>query len=66
MRGAIDDYSRDYLVRIANTLPSDQRSVRELILTAERRRLPCTVVCVNGTELTGHAFFDYRQHTGVG
>ena len=45
----IDDYSRECLACIVDTLLSGRRVVREQVTIAERRGLPCMAVSDNGT-----------------
>jgi putative transposase len=44
----IDDYSRESLACIVDTLLSARRVVRELTAIAERRGLPCMVSATTG------------------
>ena len=48
----VDDYSRENLVLIADTLLSGQRVVRELDRVIAERGMPTTIVSDNGTEFT--------------
>lgn len=61
----IDDYSRERLACIIDTLLSGRRVVHEVSGIAERRGLPRTLVSENGTELTNHAVLAWWQYTGV-
>jgi putative transposase len=51
----MDDYSREWLACIVDTLLFGRRVMRELTVIAERRGLPCVVVSDNGTALTSQA-----------
>lgn len=64
MLNVIDDYSRESLGCIVDTLLSSPRVVRELSAIADRRELPC-IVSEHGTELTSHAVLAWCQDTGV-
>ena len=61
----IDDYCRECLACIVDTLLSGRRAIRELAAIAECHGHPCMVVSDNGTELTSHAVLAWCQDTGV-
>jgi putative transposase len=61
----VDDYTRECILQIVDFSISGQRLANELDRRAQRRRLPKTLVCDNGPELTGKAMFFWSRRTQV-
>ena len=61
----IDDFSRECLAAVVDTLLSGIRVARELDQIAEMRGYPCMVVSGNGTELTSNAMLAWQQERKV-
>jgi putative transposase len=61
----VDDYTREYVGHIVDVSISGERLARYLDELAALRRLPKTLVCDNGPELTGKAMFFWSQRRGV-
>jgi len=61
----VDDFSRECVLQIVDFSISGQRLVNELERLVATRRLPKTVVCDNGPELTSKAMFLWSQRRGV-
>ena len=59
----VDDYTRECVLQIVDFSISGERLARELGRLA--RRLPKTIVCDNGPELTCKAMFFWAKRTGV-
>ena len=63
----VDDYTRECLALVADTLISGRRVARELNDIIRRRgRRPDTIVSDNGTELTSNAILGWADETAVG
>jgi putative transposase len=56
----IDDFSRECLASVVDTLLSGQRVARELDRIAEMRGDPFVVLNDNGTELTSNAILKWQ------
>jgi putative transposase len=54
---SFDDFTREYVLQIVDFSISGQRLVNELDRLSKTRRLPKTIVCDNGPELTSKAMF---------
>jgi putative transposase len=61
----VDDFSRECVGQLLDFSISGQRVARYLGQLAEQFRLPKTIVCDNGTELTSKAMFFWSQAQGV-
>jgi len=61
----VDDFSRECVLQIVDFSISGQRLVNELDRLSRTRRLPNTIVCDNGPELTSKAMFLWSQRVGV-
>jgi putative transposase len=61
----VDDFSRECVLQIVDFSISGQRLVNELERLVATRRLPKTIVCDNGPELTSKAMFLWSQRGGV-
>lgn len=61
----VDDYSRECVLQVVDFSISGQRLANELDRLAARRRLPRTLVCDNGPELTCKAMFLWSRRAGV-
>ena len=61
----VDDFSRECVLQIVDFSISGQRLVNELDRLSRTRRLPNTIVCDNGPELTSKAMFLCSQRVGV-
>jgi len=59
----VDDFSREYVLKIVDFSISGQRLAREL--DASGRKLPRTIVCDNGSEFTSKAMYFWAKQTGV-
>jgi putative transposase len=61
----VDDFTRECLALVVDTLLTGLRVARELDRVAEVRGYPCMVVSDNGTELTSNAVLAWQQHRGI-
>jgi putative transposase len=61
----VDDYTRECILQVVDFSISGQRLANELDRLAAVRRLPKTLVCDNGPELTSKAMFLWSQRAGV-
>jgi putative transposase len=61
----VDDFTRECVLQIVDFSISGQRLANELDRLAATRRLPKTIVCDNGPELTAKAMFLWSQRRGV-
>jgi putative transposase len=59
----VDDFSREYVLKIIDFSISGQRVARELDRIA--RKLPKTIVCDNGSEFTSKAMYFWAKKAGV-
>jgi putative transposase len=59
----VDDFSREYVLKVVDFSISGQRVARELDRIA--RRLPKTIVCDNGPEFTSKAMYFWAKKAGV-
>ena len=59
----VDDFSREYVLEIADFSISGERLVRELDQLS--RTLPNMIVCDNGPEFTSKAMYFWSKRTGV-
>jgi putative transposase len=59
----VDDFSRECVLQVVDVSICGQRLARELSHLADR--LPRTIVCDNGPELTSKAMFFWARETGV-
>lgn len=59
----VDDFSREYLLKIVDFSISGQRIAHELDRLA--RPLPKTIVCDNGSEFTSKAMYFWARQAGV-
>lgn len=63
MLNIVDDYSREFVLQLADFSISGSRVGRELDQLT--RKLPKTIVCDNGTEFTSKAMFFWAKKAGV-
>ena len=61
----VDDFTRECVLQIVDFSISGQRLANELDRLAATRRLPKSIVCDNGPELTSKAMFLWSQRRGV-
>ena len=61
----VDDFTRECVLQIVDFSISGQRLATELDRIAITRRLPKTIVCDNGPELTSEAMFLWLQRVDV-
>ena len=61
----VDDFSRECVGHIVDTSISGARLARYLDQFGERWRLPKSLVCDNGTELTCKAMFFWSARSGA-
>ena len=61
----IDDYSRECVGQIVDTSIGGERVVRLLEELGQRRALPKTLVCDNGSEFTSKAMLVWSRRAGV-
>jgi len=59
----VDDFSREYVLKIVDFSISGHRLAREL--DAFARKLPKTIVCDNGSEFTSKAMYFWAKQAGV-
>lgn len=60
-----DDFTREALALVVDTLIGGQRMARELDRLIARRALPAMIVSDNGTEMTSRAILEWTNRTGV-
>ncbi len=61
----IDDFSRECVGQLTDISISGARMARHLTELGQRRGLPNTIVCDNGTEMTSKAMFFWSKETGT-
>lgn len=61
MFNVVDDFTRECVLQISDFLISGQRLANELDRIAIMQRLPKTIVCDNGPELTSKVMFLWSQ-----
>ena len=61
----VDDYSREMVGQLVSVSISGQQVARFLDQLKERRKLPSTIVCDNGTEFTSKAMFFWSKEREV-
>ena len=61
----VDDFSRECVLQVVDFSISGVRLARELDQLGQKRRLPRTIVCDNGPELTCKAMFFWSRSVGV-
>lgn len=61
----VDDYTRECVGQLTDVSVSGARMARYLSALGLERKLPASIVCDNGTEMTSKAMFFWSRETGV-